>query len=133
MCRMAVYIAFDPEPRTGRGLTRVGIKMIMGRELQRLNLEEQEVEGRDIPADMTPHEVRAMIEFLSDGCGYDVEPTHDGFVSICTFDPDPATGSCGGDVTHSNATGLYTVVWLESRWPLSAKALAAYVAAGVCP
>ena len=103
--------------------------MIIDRDLQRLELEEQEREGRDIPADMTPHEVRAMIEFLSDGCGYDVEPTHEGFVSVCTDDPDPAVGNYGGDVTIS-WTGQATVVWEEARWPMTDKALAAYVAAG---
>lgn len=96
--------------------------------LRRLNREAQEREGRDIPEDISQHDVRAMIESLAD-CGYDVEPTAEGFVSIRTDDPDPAVGRHGGDVTDS-WTGQSTVVWAEARWPMCAKTLAEYVKAG---
>ena len=104
------------------------------RELYRANLQAQEQEGRDIPADFSWREVRSLVEQLV-YAGFDVEPhtPPDGdraCVSVRCDDEAAlyATGAHGGTVSVlPGGGGISQVIWEEAPWPVSGCELRDYV------
>ena len=104
---------------------------MIDRTLQRLSLEEQEREGRDTPADLDPHEIRALvIQLVAMGC--DVEPHSDldldcDCVSVtCDLESaDDVTGMHGGARETLPGGYLARITWPEAPWPITGRQLVA--------